>query len=209
MTEEEWLACTDPQKMLEFLRGKASDRKLRSFACACCRRCKERLDEVNQLAIEVAELFADSRATVEALRERRMRTVSWMCYVADTNALLSALKVIKFRTEEEGWKGCTELCGRGYMNDLWLAERRALGTVLLDMFGNPFRPVAVDAPWLTPPVVKLAQAIYEERAFDRLPVLADALEEAGCADPDILSHCRGPGPHVKGCWLVDLLLGKS
>ena len=58
-------------------------------------------------------------------------------------------------------------------------------------------------------MLNLAQAIYEERRFGDLPVLADALEEAGCTDADILSHCRGPGPHVRGCWVVDLLLGKQ
>jgi hypothetical protein len=58
-------------------------------------------------------------------------------------------------------------------------------------------------------VVRLAQGIYEDRAFDRLPVLADALEEAGCDNAEILSHCRGPGPHVRGCWAVDLSLGKE
>ena len=72
--------------------------------------------------------------------------------------------------------------------------------------------MAIDPSWLAwnnGIVVKMAQAVYEERAFDRLPVLADALEEAGCADADLLSHLRGPGPHVRGCWAVDLLLGKE
>lgn len=80
---------------------------------------------------------------------------------------------------------------------------------LSDIFGNPFRPVVAEPTRLPPKVVALAQAIYDERAFDRLPVLADGLEEAGCTDADILAHCRGPGPHVRGCWVVDLLLGKG
>jgi hypothetical protein len=64
-----------------------------------------------------------------------------------------------------------------------------------------------DSAWLTPNVVKLAGESYDEQTFDRLPTLADALEEAGCTNPELLAHCRGPGPHVRGCWVVDLLLG--
>ena len=89
------------------------------------------------------------------------------------------------------------------------AERFAQCIDLRDIFGNPFRPVAVESHWLTPAVRDLAAAIYAGRAFDRLPVLADALEEAGCGHANILAHCRGPGPHVRGCWVVDLILGKS
>ncbi|MBL8798455.1 MAG: hypothetical protein JNM56_31460 [Planctomycetia bacterium] len=81
--------------------------------------------------------------------------------------------------------------------------------LLRDIFGNPFRPVAVEPTWLTSTVASLAQAIYDERAFDRLPILADALEDAGCDNADILNHCRQPGEHVRGCWCVDLVLGKS
>src|SRR5262249_31770929 len=80
------------------------------------------------------------------------------------------------------------------------------------IFGNPFRPAAVPAAWLAwrdGTIPRLAQAGYHDRAFDHLPILADALEAAGCADTDILNHCRGPGPHVRGCWVVDLLLGKG
>ncbi|HVK19346.1 MAG TPA: hypothetical protein VM533_20600 [Fimbriiglobus sp.] len=75
--------------------------------------------------------------------------------------------------------------------------------------GNPFRPVACDPSWRTSTAVGLADAIYSERSFDRLPILADALEEAGCTHPDVLAHCRGDGPHARGCWVVDLILGKS
>jgi hypothetical protein len=78
-----------------------------------------------------------------------------------------------------------------------------------EVFGNPFRPITVDPAWLTPKVKTFAQAIYDDRAFERMPELADALAEAGCSDPDILTHCRGPGPHVRGCWVVDLVLGKE
>jgi hypothetical protein len=76
-------------------------------------------------------------------------------------------------------------------------------------FGNPFRPVTLDSSLRTSTVTQLVQAIYEERAFDRMPILADALEDAGCSNQDILSHCRGREEHVRGCWVVDLLLGKE
>ena len=89
------------------------------------------------------------------------------------------------------------------------AEKEKQAFLLSDIFGNPFRPTPFDATWLTPTVVQLAQGNYDDRAFDRLPVLADALEEAGCTDADILSHCRSEGPHVRGCWVVDLILGKQ
>jgi hypothetical protein len=92
------------------------------------------------------------------------------------------------------------------------SERGRVSGLLRDVFGNPFRRVTVDPPWLTwndGTVVKLAQGIYDERSFDRLPVMADALEEAGCHNADILGHCRQPGPHVRGCWIVDLLTGRN
>jgi hypothetical protein len=85
-----------------------------------------------------------------------------------------------------------------------------------DIFGNPFRPVAVSPSCRTPQVAALARAAYERRDLPagtldvtRLAVLADALEEAGCTNPDLLGHLRDPGPHVRGCWAVDLLLGKQ
>ncbi len=78
-----------------------------------------------------------------------------------------------------------------------------------DIYGNPFRPVALDSHWQSETVVALATGIYAERAFDRMPILADALEEAGCDHAVILTHCRGNGPHVRGCWVVDLILGKE
>src|SRR5262249_28039734 len=81
--------------------------------------------------------------------------------------------------------------------------------LLRDIFGNPFRPVSVDPAWLTSTVVSLAEGIYADRAFDRLPILADALQDAGCENADILAHCRRDGPHCRGCWVVDLLTGRK
>ena len=75
--------------------------------------------------------------------------------------------------------------------------------------GDQPHRVALDPNWLTSTVVALARGIYEERAFDRLPILADALEDAGCDSADLLAHCRGDGPHVRGCWVIDVLLGKE
>lgn len=89
------------------------------------------------------------------------------------------------------------------------AECRKQSHLLRDIAGMPFRPVTLDPAWRASVVVNLAQAIYDDRAFERLPLLADALEDAGCHHEDILAHCRGPGPHVRGCWVVDLLLEKS
>jgi hypothetical protein len=102
--------------------------------------------------------------------------------------------------------------GAVYTEALSLDEQAAQADMIRDIFGNPFRPVTVDPTWIAwndSTVVKLAQGIYDDRAFERLPVLADALEEAGCHNADILAHCRGPSEHVRGCWAVDLLLGKE
>jgi len=89
-------------------------------------------------------------------------------------------------------------------------EAMAQTALVRDIFGNPFRPVALDPSWLTSDVVALARGIYADRAFDRMPILADALQDAGCANDDVLNHCRDAAQvHVRGCWVVDLLLGKE
>ncbi len=90
------------------------------------------------------------------------------------------------------------------------------GSLVREIFGNPFRPKPLDLSRITPTVETLAQAAYDDRTVpsgelykDRLAVLSDALEDAGCTDADILTHLRSPSPHVRGCWALDLLLGKS
>src|SRR5262249_22298428 len=90
-----------------------------------------------------------------------------------------------------------------------VANRRVLLDCVREVLGNPFRPVILRPSWQTGTAAGLAEAIYAEAAFDRLPILGDALEDAGCANEEILNHCRQPGVHVRGCWVVDLVLGKE
>jgi hypothetical protein len=101
------------------------------------------------------------------------------------------------------------LVGEGSVGRIGEAERQSQGPLLRDIVGNPFATVAVDRRWLTASVRALARDIYGERAFHLVPVLGDALDDAGCENESVLRHCRGGGPHVLGCWVVDLLLGKK
>jgi hypothetical protein len=225
MTEKEWLKCTEPQKMLEFLRGKASDRKLRLFAVACCRRIWPLLPYENRKAVEVVERFVDGQASAKEL----VATGGWFGWVTQTTTL--AVDSASFTSRAVASEAALA-AGRSVKHDdvaaayttAWAAAeataRISQAEFLRDIFGPlPFRDVALGRAfptWQDATVVRLAQAAYEERQMPegvldkgRLAVLADALEEAGCTDADILNHLRCPGPHVRCCWPVDLCLGKS
>ncbi len=261
MTESEWLACDDPDRMLCFLRGErppaaglfawlglgpkssapvppwATDRKLLLYACACCRRLPELYrDERSLQAIDAAEALADGMISKDKVREADSaarealdelmlrwdpgRDRSGLMFVASggwaqpwLQAAWAAAEVV--RGAPEAAVQAMVRAATAVATD-WGDPRRAataLGAaarvaLLRDLFNNPFRPPRLDPAWLTwqeGAVRKLAEGIYEERAFDRLPVLADALEEAGCTDADILDHGRGGAEHVRGCWVVDLL----
>ncbi|MDY3554234.1 hypothetical protein R5W24_003353 [Gemmata sp. JC717] len=89
------------------------------------------------------------------------------------------------------------------------AEQKAQCDLIRDIFGHPLRPAAISPYWLPPKVGTVAQDIYSEKAFDRMPLLADALQDAGCDNDDILNHCRSDGPHARGCWVLDLLTGRK
>jgi hypothetical protein len=90
-----------------------------------------------------------------------------------------------------------------------VGESAAQARIVSDIFGNPFRPVTFLSEWRNDTVLALARQMYEAREFSAMPILADALQDAGCDCDDVLAHCRGPGPHVRGCWVVDLVLGKE
>jgi hypothetical protein len=86
---------------------------------------------------------------------------------------------------------------------------RGQADLVREIFGNPFRRGGVEHSWMSPQVVNLAKVIYDQRAFERMPELGEALERVACSNKDILDHCRQPGEHVRGCWVVDLILGKG
>lgn len=203
MTEADWLAAIDPTPLLEFLRSQASDRKLRLFACACCWRIPDlhKRDGCRH-AIESLEAAADG-------------LISWDDCVAATSfashAIWYELPIYQARKwwASDAAAFTTGAVARGQSGNAAEDELQVHACLIRCIVGNPFRPVAFDPEWRTETVSALATGIYVERAFDRLPILADALEEAGCDQPDILNHCRGPGPHARGCWAVDLVLGKS
>ena len=205
MTELEWQTAFEPHVMLEFLQKaeRASDRKLRLFAVACSRRIWLWIDALGRAAVEVAESFADGLAGPQEMRAARLACqragsrAAW--YAAATNPIIAARNAA--RSAQAGVANYALLGSEG-------VEVAAQATLVREIFGDHFRQISVD-PALTAGVVKLAQMIYNDRTFDQMPFLADELEKAGCVNQEILSHCREPGPHVRGCWLVDLVLGKE
>lgn len=218
MTEVAWLNGTDPKPMLEFLDGKLSDRKARLFAVACCRRAWHLLvDQRSRQAVEVAERFADGLATDQELVDAS--TDAWQftlhlvhddqAYSHLDNNTLNAADIPAFAAEEVVAPLRVITAAQ---RALGVPEGEAQAEVLRCIFGNPFRHVAIDATWRyweAGTIGKIAQGIYDDRAFERLPILADALEEAGCTNTHLLQHCRSEGLHSWGCWPVDLLLEKS
>jgi hypothetical protein len=203
MTEAQWLKGNRPRTLLEFLlESPRSERKLRLFATACSRRTQslhlppeERAEE--EAVTDLAERFADGLATARELAEvRDCRSddgSTWIVADPDAEDVASTYATVDPKDCKQSVKAA----------------------LLRDLFGNPFREANLDPAGVTPTVRSLAQAAYEERVMPtgdldpvRLAILADALEECGCADESVLAHLRAPGPHVRGCWAVDLVLGK-
>lgn len=247
MTEAEWLACADPQPMLEFLRRKASDRKVRLFAVACCWRVWSSLEhEEFRDAVRKAELFADGLVDRDEMLQayEKARAIFAKLHGKDNGpgAALTAsafpsppksfLQRVADALDDPWWEdefdkgdplapalvtarhaalAAADL--QGQRHTLYaaatIAEQREQTALVQCLFGNPFRPRPVCAAWLTREVMALADGIYAERAFGRMPFLADALEAAGCTNADVIEHCRSGRVHARGCWFVDLLLGKG
>jgi hypothetical protein len=231
--ERDWLNATDPRAMLEVVRDKASDRRLRLFGCACVRRLWDLLlEEQSRRLVEVGELYADGFVDEQELSEVRQSYDDYLHEVDEGDCELVLPET------EAGYAACEVADhGAGIFCALYAChyaasaredggreqdERAAQVALLHDIFGPlPLcPPPPIDPAWLKwndGCVMKLATAIYEEPSLPdgkldnaRLLVLADALEEAGCHDEDILRHCRHKGQvHVRGCWVIDLLLNKN
>lgn len=196
MTEAEWRRCDDPARLFDRLGDGQTQRKLLLLIVGCFRHQPEtgpwRSHPTTAVLMRGLEQVADGECGVDDLRER-----------------------FPMSHGPAGWHPVQH--PRGWAR-VWAEARRDLAadpvvsgraSLVRCLFGNPFRPAAVNPCWLTSTVVDLASGIYADRAWDRLPILADALEDVGCIDADVIGHCRSSGPHARGCWVVDLLLGKS
>jgi hypothetical protein len=203
--EERWNTCRDPHILTTYANHRASPRKKRLLQCAFVRSvCDDRVRELLEPMLATAEAFADRRVRILELERARLRfesdLMSWS--LGEQRGHVRHIAGWAFSSHA----GCCCIAGT--------AEQRALHCVhVREVMGNPFRPPPlIRHVWVSAndrTVKRLAQAIYEERAFERMPILADALEDAGCDDSEILAHCRGQGPHIAGCWVLDLVLGMT
>jgi hypothetical protein len=228
MTEPElaWLACTDPHPMPAILRHRLGDRRFRLFACACCRRIWPLITSgASREAVRINERYADQMASwKEVVKARIAAELPWYESDQARYAVIAAAQksvaasqvatVARYAVTGGVIAGVPNALKRPPQNAEALGEEIVAQSALVrDIFGPlPFRPVRILPAWLRwhdGAAVHLARTIYGERRFQDLPILADALEEAGCTDLDILSHCRQPGEHARGCWVVDLVLGNS
>ena len=224
-TEEEWLNCDDHMLVTYFIAKRMSLRKLRLACVAVCRRVEQQLvDERSRHALEVSEAYAEGLASDEALAEARSRASaaykSLLPYHntsrdADFTAALSVYCAVGNEREMRMQTDMIDIAlfATGPPPDSISPERRAANIaeaqLVRDVFGNPFRPVSFSAAWRTGTALSLAHQMYESRDFSAMPILADALQDVGCDNDDVLTHCRSDGPHVRGCWVVDLVLGKE
>src|SRR5262249_46629041 len=163
------------------------------------RRAWDALDDLGRAAVEVAEGYADGRAGPDALRAARLACRG--CGGGGPRDAAAAPPAGRAPDAAPGAAGGpgpgAAACAPGRPG----GGRAAQAALLRDIFGDAVRPAGLDRVWLTSTVVSLAREMYESREFTAMPTLADALQDAGCDNPDILDHCRGPGPHVRGCWV--------
>jgi hypothetical protein len=238
MTETDWLTCSDPIRMLEFVREAATARQLRLFQVACCRRIWQFVTDPDSRAlVELIERAADSPLDMEAVRALPYDALTDDCGgpgPAERHAYMVAGHI--------GYCLIGPIHGSTFPSDDWqnavsaangaatvvaeaqrlpdgdeflpayqahmAGEHAAQCDLLRDIIRHPNTQAEADALWRTADVVGLADAIYTDHVWDRLPILVDALMEAGCADSSVVTHCREGGPHVRGCWVLSLILQK-
>jgi hypothetical protein len=265
VTEQQWLSSSDPASMLAWLTGAPgsgpqnatgvlaptappSDRKLRLFACACCRQVWPLLtDPRSRRAVEVAERYAGGEATVAERQEAvsgGMDVIDELHYNTPRGPRNPEEAAVML-AYNAGMRTPSNLVARAATRATQAGVPPAVqAAILREIMGNPFRPggavckdfvtngrrphlcrthrvecvrwgVSFRCPrsfqgaYVTPAVLGIARCAYDLRDWEALPVLADALQEAGCEDAGLLGHLRGPGPHARGCWVLDIILGKE
>lgn len=243
MKEAEWLACRVPHKAVDHVRRdlerRVPDRKLWLFACACCRRVWDFMEDARSRdVVLMAERLADGSGSREGL-SRAARVAEQVAEKINRSLGATSPQAAAARTAgsfmQKPYVAAVHVAHHALYAEEYVqkpadeeeAEERRMAAsldrigavqcdLLRDIIGNPFRPVAPDELWRTATVTSLALTVYDQRQLPqghldpaRLAVLSDALEEAGCADTVMLNHLRSRGPHVRGCWVVDLILGRS
>ena len=233
MNENDWLESMEPKAMFTHVYRQLDQRKQRLLACACIRSIWHNLhDERFRTLVELSEALADGRATIEqvdqagrnvhqidsqiefprVLFEPPLSAMVAAMSVCDHNVTVGFSQALKFSLLS--YAPCCKDQVTGWPNEpeptRLNVQARHLANLTRDIVGNPFQLVYLHPDWLAwnnGTVGQLAETIYEERRYQDLPVLADALEEAGCDDTEILDHLRGPGVHARGCWVLDLARG--
>ena len=208
-TEGQWLDSGDPEEMSRVLDEYPTDgRRWRLFACACCWRILPMLDERSRKAVAIAERHAEGLADAEEVEDARHLAHSAVLTIwqpGTSASLASAAMAAHYAIvgPQRSYLYAARATGSGEE-----AERRVQADLLRDVFANPYRAVHLDPAWRTPTVLAIAADIYQNDTFAEMPVLGDALEDAGCEDPIVLGHARLTRPHVRGCWLIDGLLAR-
>jgi hypothetical protein len=210
MTEREWLACEDTMAMTNYLAsGSVRDRKGYLVGCACSRAAWGLLvDNRSRWAVEITERMVDGLSSIEEQRQ------AWeaACQASEDleeHCVQGAPPECEQRWSAAGTVDRLVLGPHAFLSNWDYIPQGSGPAILRDIFGNPFRPVAFDAAWRTSTATALARGMYESHDFTAMPILADALQDAGCDSDDILNHCRDPhATHVRGCWVVDLVMGK-
>jgi hypothetical protein len=238
MTEEEWLSAEFSDPLLRFIEPKVTDRKLHCYAIACARRIAQLLVDPSSLhGVEVMERFVEGQCTADEMRQLSWDVEGAafavqggigvpFLHLADQlpHSFISELvanNTYSFQSARDILTSAAYFVDAIFSPEPWERRKRlwppnAQGSIFRpvplvhEVFGNPFRPVSFSPEWRTSTAVAIAKSMYDSRDFAPMPLLADALQDAGCEHADILDHCReANGTHVRGCWVVDLVLGKS
>jgi hypothetical protein len=237
MRAEEMRAETHPGELLAGLSGKpVSERKWRLFAAACARQVWHLLTPEARRILETVEAVADGRGGPEQLfqaayqvtckrapggpsepaAKAHQQAASAVRVGTATEAAFAGQEAWQAAAKALAWQAAAKVPPRQFVRPTWDAAERAARAaqcdLLRDVFFSCLHPVRFRQAWREwhgGAAVRIARDIYDRRRFEELPVLADALEEAGCDEQAVLEHCRGGGPHVRGCWAIDLALGRE